>query len=250
MKQLTVQEGEFEHACVQISNALSVSQQFLSSASNTDLAMMSGQVCQQLESLANLPSDESLVKKSPWTVNLSQQDPLNSQVMPSFADSIVISNLGHSACLGRNTFNVSLGLTHWEQKDDADINVNVRLSSRQDCPVRVEKASSRSWSVSFVISPPCPDQVVVSVAVDGVEARHSPVNLRCENKTPVSNKDCFIPRHCSKVKSNRGGRGFQCFPHGQPDASCSYTNAGMMHFATRSKACKSMPSSKVMVYRK
>ena len=238
LKQLSVQEGEFELSCVRISNALSVSQQFISSASNTDLAMMSGQVCQQLESLANLPSDESLVNKSPWTVNLSQQDPLNSQVMPSFADSIVISNLGHSACLGRNTFNVSLSLTHWEQKDDADINVNVGLSSGQGCPVRVEKASSRSWSVSFVISPPCPDQVVVSVAVDGVEARHSPVNLRCVNNNAVSKKDRFMARHCSTVKSTnsvsiRDGHGFQYFPHGQQVSSYSYTNSGMMQLTAR-----------------
>ena len=177
LKQLTIQEEEFELSCVRISSALSVSQQFLSSASITDLAMISGQVCQQLESLANLPSDESLVIKSPWTVSLSQQDPLNSQVISSFADSIVISRLGNSVCLGNNIFSVSL--KDWEQKVDADINVNVALSSGEICPVSVTKGFSQSWSVSFVVSPPCPDQVVVSVAVNGVEARHSPVYLRC-----------------------------------------------------------------------
>ena len=205
LKQLTVQEEEFELSCVRISNALSVSQQFLSSASNTDLAMISGQVCQQLESLVNLPSDESLVIKSPWTVSLSQQDPLSSQVMPSFADSIVISHLGNPACVGNNIFNVSL--EDWDQEADADISVNVALyvsledwdqealSSKEICPVRVEKASSQSWSVSFVVSPPCPDQVVVSVAVNGVEARHSPVNLRCVNNNAVSIRGGLQMRH-------------------------------------------------------
>ena len=256
LKQLTVQEEEFELSCVRISSALSVSQQFLSSASNTDLAMMSGQVCRQLESLTNLPSDQSLVNKSPWTVSFSRQDPLNSQVMPSFADSIVISNLSHPACVGNNIFNVSL--KDWDQEADANINVNAALSSGKVCPVRVEKASSQSWSVSFVVSPPCPDQVVVSVAVNGVEARHSPVNLRCENKTAVSS---FIAGRCSTVKlrcesknavSIRGGmHGFQKSPQ-QPVSSRSYTNAGMKQreFAEKQSKYVPMPLSSVIAYRK
>lgn len=83
LKQLTAQEEEFQFSSVRISSALNFSQQLLSSPSTTDLAMMSQQVCQQFQTLKKLPSDKSLVKKSPWTVSLSEQDPLKSKVMPN-----------------------------------------------------------------------------------------------------------------------------------------------------------------------
>ena len=83
LKQLTAQEEELQFSSVRISSALNFSHQLLSTSSTTDLAMMSQEVCQQFQTLKKLPSDKSLVKMSPWTVSLSEQDPLKSKVMPN-----------------------------------------------------------------------------------------------------------------------------------------------------------------------
>ena len=188
MKQLTLQEEEFQFSCTQISSALTFSQQLLSTASSTDLAMMNQQVSQQMQTLAQLPSAEEAVKTSPWFVNLSKVDPLNSQIWPVLnADSIVVSNLGSSALLGKNTFQLHLkNVTH--NLKDLNAKVEVNLSTKNDCPVIMKQSSNTSWSVSFFISPPCPDQVVISVSVNGIDSSRCPLKLKCKNKMAVGTK--------------------------------------------------------------
>ena len=187
-KQLTLQEEEFQFSCTRISSALTFSQQLLSTASGTDLAMLNQQVSQQMQTLSRLPSAKEAVKTSSWSVNLSKVDPLNSQVLPCLnADSIVVSDVGSSALLGKNTFKVHLkNVTH--NLKDLNAKVEVNLSTKKDCPVIMKQSSNTSWSVSFFISPPCPDQVVISVSVNGIDSSRCPLKLKCKNKMAVGTK--------------------------------------------------------------
>lgn len=181
IKQLTVQEEEIQLSCVRISSALSFSQQLVSSASSTDLAMMSHQACQQFQTLTKLPSNKSIVKKSPWGASLSEQHPFKSPVVCNLSDLIVVSGLNHSALLGKNTFNVNL-ITH------ADINVKVTLSSGKSCPVTVKFNKIEGWSVSYFIYPPCPAKVFILVSVNGYETSQRQFKLSCQNKIAIGTR--------------------------------------------------------------
>ena len=151
--------------------------------------MMNQQVSQQMQTLAQLPSAKEAVKTSLWSINLSKVDPLNSKVWPFLnADSIVVSNLGSFALLGKNTFKVHLeNVTH--NLKDLNAKVEVNLSTKNDCPVVIKQSSNTSLSISFFISPPCPDQVVISVSVNGIDSSRCPlIRLKCKNKMAVGTK--------------------------------------------------------------
>ena len=214
LKQLTVQEEEIQLSCTCISSALAFFERLESSASNTDLAMMSQQVCERFKALESLPSDKSMVKMSPWTVALHQKDPLKSKVV-SLPDMIAISGLDlhNTACLGKNTFTLNLQnlpqacdeatfpqagfkvnrcqsipqmineaniiFSHAQFK--VTINVSVKLPSGRACPVKIKSTGVRSWSVSYFISPPCPEEIIISVTVNNIEATQSPFKLQCQN---------------------------------------------------------------------
>ena len=184
IKQLTVQEEEVQLSCVRISSALSFSQQLVSSANSTDLAMMSQQACQQFQTLTKLPSDKNVVKKSPWDASLSEKNPFKSPVVCNLSDLIFVSGLNHSALLGKNTFNVNL----MTQEFDVDVDVKVTLSSGKSCPVIVEFDNIEGWSVSYFISPPCPSEVSIFVFVNGCESSHSPFKLSCQNNMAIGTR--------------------------------------------------------------
>ena len=207
LKQLTVQEEEFQLSCACISSALAFFEQLELSASSTDLAMMSQQVCERFKALKNLPSGKDMVKMSPWSVALNQKDPLKSKVV-SLPDLIAISDLGHSACFGKNTFTlylqnfpqaydkanfpqtkVEVNCQDWtkipqtndEAKTIFSVIVNVNLPSGIACPAKIDPAGNQSWSVSYFISPPRPDEIIISVTVNNIEATQSPFKLQCRN---------------------------------------------------------------------
>ena len=215
LKNLTAQEEEFQLSCTCISSALAFFERLESSASSTDLAMMSHQVCERFKSLKNLPSDKDMVKMSPWSVALHQKDPLKSKVV-SLPDLIAVSDLNHSAYLGRNTFTLYLQnfsraydevnfpqtevnvncfqdqKTIPQMKDEANISfsqakfeinitVNVNLASGRACPTKIQSTGVQSWCVSYFISPPHPDEIVISVTVNNIEATQSPFKLQCQN---------------------------------------------------------------------
>ena len=90
----------------QLASALTFAQQLISSASNTDLAMMSKQVIKQLETLRK--QHHEAVKPSMWVLHLSEENLLSSHVKyDALVKAVVVSELANHALMGKNTFQIS-----------------------------------------------------------------------------------------------------------------------------------------------
>ena len=101
-------------------------------------------------------------------------------------DNIAVSKLGNPALLGKNTFQISL--QNIPVTFNMEVDVKVSLPSGEACPVKIQPSGPQSWSVSYFISPPCPNQVVVTVTVNGVQPRGSPFQLQCRNEMAVGTR--------------------------------------------------------------
>ncbi len=181
-KQLSAQKEEFILSRTRIASALAFSQQLLSSASSTDLATTSKLVTEQFEMLATLPSDKSLVRKSQWSTVLSNFNPLRSKAVDtSLVDNVIIT-MPRFAQLGSNDFLVSLKHVAEAVDPNVDFGIDVKasLSFGRICPVTIRQTRDQLlWSASFIINPPCPPKVTISVRIGGIETKDSPYCLPC-----------------------------------------------------------------------
>ena len=155
-KQLLADEDSLQVSRTRLTSAQTFTQQQLSSASNTDLAMMSNQVIQQLETLRKHKLEKQTAEESQWVVYLPEDNAhtLSSKVLPTtndaLPDAIVVSELGNTSFLGKNTFLVSVSgiSTAVYLKPE----VKVTSSSGRSCPVKIELSSPQSWSVTYFIT--------------------------------------------------------------------------------------------------
>ena len=79
-EQLKKKEKNLQQYRVQFTSAVTLSQQLISSASSTDLAIMSKPVIQRLETLQSTHPPEKAAKDSLWSLQLSKHDPSKSKV--------------------------------------------------------------------------------------------------------------------------------------------------------------------------
>ena len=79
-EQLKKKKRTLQLSRAQFTSAVALSQQLVSSASSTDLAMMSKPVIQQLETLQCIHPPEKAAKDSSWSLQLSKHDPSKSKV--------------------------------------------------------------------------------------------------------------------------------------------------------------------------
>ena len=148
-KQLLADEESLEFSRTRLTNARTFTQQQLSSASNTDLAMMSKQVIQQLEIIRK--HKLKIVQAPLWELSLSEDNPLNSKIESLSADAIakavVVSDLANPALLGKNSFQIrAKKVSNVFQLMQPE--VTVTLPFCDPCPVQVYRSSGyNSWSV-------------------------------------------------------------------------------------------------------
>ena len=192
-KQLLADEESLQFSQTRLTNARSFTQQQLSSASNTDLAMMSKQVIQQLETIRK--HKVRIVHAPLWEVSLSADNPLNSKIQSLSADAIANGIMcspdpPNSSLLGKNSFQIYLSnVSNVFKLEPA---VTVTLSSGDSCPVIVSSSGNNTWSVQYFITRyPQPGQstsppsaavptVKVSVEINGVQANPYQLNLKYE----------------------------------------------------------------------
>ena len=197
LKQLAAQEDELQFSCACLSSALTFSCQLLSSANTTDLAIMSKQVSSQLKAFTRLQVDNKPIDRSMWLLGLSEEDPLSSQVVPALADAIVVSKLANPALLGKNTFQISLKNIPATSNMDIDVKISkYSLSFDNFCPVRIQPSGPQSWSVSYFISPPCPNLVEVTVTVNGFQARDGSSWLHCRGSLASGTRVKSLRNQC------------------------------------------------------
>ena len=154
MKQLLADEESIQLSCTRLTSARNFAQQQLSSASSTDLAMMSKKVIQQLETLRKVK-----LKSAPYSllreVSLTEDDPLRSKIQSlstSFiANAIAVSDLADSAVLGKNTFQIRVNNVP-KTFNLITPEVTVTLSSGDSCPVEIKSTGSNLWSVTYFIA--------------------------------------------------------------------------------------------------
>ena len=96
-KQLIADEESLQFSRTQFTSSLCFAQQLVSSASNTDLAMMSKQVIKQLEALCQHKPEKKAVDESQWVMHLQEHDPLSSKVYLAFDQNNARSELSEPA---------------------------------------------------------------------------------------------------------------------------------------------------------
>ena len=194
MKQLLADEESIQLSRTRLTNACTFTQQQLSSASNTDLAMMSKQVIQQLETLRQ---HIFYIVKVPLTeVYLSKDEPLYSRIIPLTSHDVahaIVYRPTDPALVGKNTFQIHL--KEVLEKFKLKPVVTVTLSSGDSCPVNITPSCNNKWSVTYFITCyPQPGEsgkgswVEVSVKINGVQATGSPMMLQLRNKLAVGTK--------------------------------------------------------------
>lgn len=104
-----------------------------------------------------------------------------SKVIEALSDAIVVSKVSNPALLGKNTFEVSLKNMPAHCAFDMKVEVRVDLPSGESCPVKTQRQGQYMWLISFFISPPCPEQVTVVVAVNDIPPKDSPFRMQCRN---------------------------------------------------------------------
>ena len=210
-KQLLADEESLQISHTLLTSARSFAQQQLSSASSTDLAMMSKHVIQQLETLRK--HKLTSINNSLWGVWLSEKDPTSSQIQTLLVDDVanrVQCQINNGALLGKNTFQIINQVSKNLKLDPA---VAVTLSSGESCPVKIEPSGSH-WSVTyFIANYPQPHNddmdssddemntaqprsraatalatVKVSVKVNGVQAKNSPFKLQLRKEMAVGTR--------------------------------------------------------------
>ena len=210
-KQLLADEESLQFSHTRLTNARTFTQQQLSSASNTDLAMMSKQVIQQLETIRK--HKFKIVDAPLWEVSLSEDNPLNSRVESLSADDIANSTVyqpTNPALLGKNIF--SIHVNNVPEVFKLEPVVTVTLSSGDSCPVNITPLHDNSWSVKYFITrypqsggcgedsssdeqPTSPAAAVptvkVSVETNDVQARDSPMELILRNELAVGTRVDF-----------------------------------------------------------
>ena len=209
-KQLLADEESIQFSHTRLTNTRTFTQQQLSSASNTDLAMMSKQVIQQLEIIRK--HKFKIVETPLWEVSLSEDNPLNSKIESLSAGAIVnaiVYQPTNSALLGKNTF--SIRVNNVPEVFKLQPAVTVTLSSGDSCPVNIAPLRDNKWSVAYFVtcypqpgacgedssddelptSPATVPTVKVSVEINGVQARGSPLKLQLNNELAVGTRVGF-----------------------------------------------------------
>ena len=121
MKQLLADEESLQFSHTRLTSALSFAQQQLSSASNTDLAMMSKQVIQQLEALHHHEPDEETTDESHWVMQLLEDDPLHSEVERTLLQELPFAAVSSSECDNSDTALDTAFITHIELVDPEEV---------------------------------------------------------------------------------------------------------------------------------
>ena len=133
-KQLLADEESIQFSRTRLTNAQTFTQQQLSSASNTDLAMMSKQVIQQLRAIRK--HKFKIVDAPLWEVSLSKDNPLNSKIESLSAGAIAKAIVFQptNAFVGNNIFQIRVNVLQVFKLEPV---VTVTLSSGDSCPVKI-----------------------------------------------------------------------------------------------------------------
>ena len=146
-KQLLADEDSLQLSHTLLTSARTFAQQQLSSASSTDLVMMSKQVIQRMETLRK--HKLKTIKASLWGVSFSEDNPTSSKIQSLSADDIANAVCQiKSPLLGKNTFQIVNGVSKNFKLEPV---VTVTLSSRGSCPVKIEP-SGDNWTVTYFIT--------------------------------------------------------------------------------------------------
>ena len=159
-----------------------------------------------------------------WEVSLSEDNPLNSKIESLSAGAIAnaIVYQPTNAFVGNNIFQIRVNVLQVFKLEPA---VTVTLSSGDSCPVRITPSGNNSWSVTYfvtrypqhgnsfsddeqrnTVSSPATVPTVkvfvptvkVSVEINGVQARNSPMNLHLRNELAVGTR---VEQHgCSQLQ--------------------------------------------------
>ena len=175
LNHLSAEKNAAEHTMSNMSSAVAFTQKMLSSASPTDLALMSKQTMTQLKHLANTHTDTHAVPRpTAWGFH-QEKNLLQFSVHKSVA---AIINLDDKFSLGRNVAYVRL---HGDAIcSDPRVEANIVLPFGATCSdLNISQADKKSWYISFFI--PLPGQVSLSVSVCGVPAEGSPCSLQCRS---------------------------------------------------------------------
>ena len=197
IKQISSEKESVELFCTQITSGLALTKQLISSASNTDLAIMSGQVIRQLGVLSQYQPTQT-IRNSQWELQLPKENLLSSAVFSNV--SVAVSDLADPALLGKNTFHVRA--EGFPSAFPTKPEVAVTLCSGKSCLVNVKQIKESLWSVDyFILFYPqlemieCSEDqdiflapVVVSVAVCGVQAKNSPFQLQCKKAIAIGTR--------------------------------------------------------------
>ena len=185
LKQLSGQKRNLQFDREGLAGAVSFTEQLLSSASNTDVAILTKQVSTQLQNLNKFQVPETTsVKSSEWSLEISEENLLQGQVinvpLSMLVDLISVTEMPNPALTGKNTFKVAVKKVPTAAK--MDLQVKATTNTGANCPVKIEQAGRHSWTVSYFIALPCPKQVQVVVTVNDVQPTKSPYKIHCLNK--------------------------------------------------------------------
>ena len=150
-KQLLADEESIQFSRTQLTNTRTFTQQQLSSASNTNLAMMSKQVIKQLQVICK--HKFKIVNALLRVVSLSEDNPLNSKIESLSAGAIanaIVYQPTNPALLGKNTFSIRMNNVPAVFKLQPA--VTVTLSSGDSCPVNITPSGNNKWSVKYFVT--------------------------------------------------------------------------------------------------
>ena len=179
--QLLAQKEVLQTHLARIMSGLTFPRQLISLNNATHLAMMNKEVCTQLHVLTQLQWHDEQVADSQWSVGFTNENLRKSKVIEALSDAIIVSKVPNPALLGKNTFQVSLKNMPAHCAFDMTVEVRVDLPSGESCPVKTQCQGQYVWLISFFISPPCPEQVTVVVAVNDIPPKDSPFRMQCRN---------------------------------------------------------------------
>ena len=174
LKKFDTMKKDVEQTVSNMTGAVTLTKETLSSTSSTDLALMSKHVISRLSRLANMQADSSVIPQpTMWGVH-QRKDPLQYEIHTATA--AVVTNIDKEFTLGRNVVYIKLEAPCPDPRVKASVSLPLNVPCKD---VTITRSDTNSWYISFFI--PLPGQVRVSVSVCGVQAQGSPFLLQCSS---------------------------------------------------------------------
>lgn len=164
--------------CTTMNHSVSFATQLVSSASKTDLALMSKQaLCQLNQLIEKEDTFEEPLSSVKWAIH-KEADLFDFRVHR--APRVVLIGLDKNLVLGKNT--VLIKLVDGCACISPEVKVEVALQRQKKCTVHIDQINENTWQALFFASLPGTAQVMVEVC--GVPVEGSPFQLECSSVIP------------------------------------------------------------------